>query len=172
MSIEIRQATPEDRGELLELLARSQEATGIPNPDTYPYSELEAFLYNPRIYEEHRYLATIKALGQIVGHIAIEQPNPQHIPLWLSGITSKNDDQKLVELGGFFVDPDFEGQGIMTQLLDFQLDVVRRTLGAIPVSATWKNSKYNKRVRKIFNKVGGVYVGEDNQHLLDLFVFQ
>lgn len=170
MSIDIRQTSPEDRVELLELFVKSQKYTGIPDPDTYPSSELEGFLFSPRVFEEHRYVATTKSLGQIIGHIAVEQPNSSHIPIWLTGIDLRSSSQNLVELGGFFVDPDYEGQRIMSQLLKYQLKVVKNVMGAIPVSATWKNSKYNERVRKMFNSAGGIYVGEDTEHLLDLFV--
>jgi GNAT superfamily N-acetyltransferase len=170
MDIDIRHATVRDKEEILDLLTKSQTATTIPNPEVYPPSELKKFLYHTRVYEDHRYVATAKNTGRILCHAVMEQPNPLHIPRWVAGLVTNSNNLKLVELGGFFVDPEFEGQGIMTQLLNFQLEVVRKTMNAKPVSATWIHSEYNERIKRMFRKVGGIHVGTDNSQLLDLFV--
>ena len=169
MEIAIRQATSEDRYELLDLVGRSQLATGIPPLEMYPANQLESFLYHSRVYEKHRYVAISESLGKIVGHAVIERPNPIHVPLWIEGLGIGNDNN-LAELGGAFVDPSILRQGIWTKLLDFRLEVIRDQLNASIVTSTWSR---NTHVKDELVKRGAQYVCTDEVHgqQLDLFVF-
>ncbi len=162
--MEIRKAKRSDRAEIVRLYQRSQAATLLPNPAIYPPNELGKLLYARKAIE--RYVAVMA--GRIVGHGMIEEPNPEHMPVWRKGVNaSKN--VRLIELGGAFVDPALSGRGIWRSLLVYRLNDVRER-GAVPVCGTWSQ---NKHVKRTLLQFGATEVGTQQTPAgeVTLFVF-
>ena len=159
----IREASFIDKPEVINLLIRSQLATGVPDPIVFPSQELGARLYAREAVK--RYVAT--GADRIVGHAMIEKPNEDNIAKWRSAL--RHDMNDLLEMGGDFVDPNFSKQGIWTDLLRHRLRVIRH-IGAIPVTATWS---FNDHVKKVYLSHGAVAAGTQNTKNgdVDLFVF-
>lgn len=147
--MEIRKAEAIDKLEIVELYKKSQAVMGIPDPIHNPPYELGQKLYDRKAIE--RYVA-IEA-GRIIGHGLIEEPNPENIALWLTGVSNKN--IPLIELGGDFVDPDYSKLGVWSALLIHRLNYIVEHLDSIPVSATWSQ---NEHVKRTFRKFGGAEV--------------
>ena len=105
----------------------------------------------------------------MVCHTLIENPNPQHIEKWRSGLKIKFN-LGFLELGGSFVYPDFSKQGIWSALF-YQSILRARQYPAIPVGATWVQ---NEHVKHKFVSFGGREVGVQAipAGSLSLFVFE
>lgn len=146
----IREAHPADRGQIVALHEKSQQATGLPNPAIVPPTELGDRLYARDAI--NRYVAVDQE--SIIGHGLIEHPNPEHLAQWREATI--NDERPLVELGGAFVDPSRIGEGVWSTLLFHRLYVVR-SMGAIPVSVTWS---VNHHVRNHFKEIGGMEIAQ------------
>ncbi|NCU37819.1 hypothetical protein EOL96_02035 [Candidatus Saccharibacteria bacterium] len=150
--MQIRKAESGDRNEIVDLYIRSQEATGLPDPDFLPVNKLGDHLYARHALER----CVAIDMGRIVGHALVELPNPEHLKIWRNGLSAEQAD-KILELGGAFVEPTLGRAGIWTALLIHRLDLVRAKYENIPVSATWT---CNDHVKKRFAKLGGKKVGE------------
>lgn len=145
----IREALMVDKEKIIALYRKSQLATGLPNPIHYPPETLGMKLYDRKAVK--RYIA--EENGTIIGHGMVEIPNPDNVQVWSSILNDKN--SKMLELGGAFVDPDRSGEGIWSKLLNHRIEYVK-SVGAVPVSATWSS---NDHVKRIFYKLGGVEAG-------------
>ena len=159
----IREASLEDKPEIIRLYEVSQASTGVPKPDDIPPGELGKMLYARDTIS--RFVAV--DLGVIVGHGHIERANPNNMSIWQS-VTSTTD-VEMVELGGAFTKPSRLGEGIWTTLLEHRLNVVRK-MGAIPVSATWST---NEHVKQAFLTRGATFAGslQSNNSVVNLFVW-
>lgn len=145
----IREALIDDKERIIALYRKSQEATNLPNPKHFPPKTLGMKLYERKVVK--RYVAEEK--GVIIGHGMVELPNPENIQVWSRIIGDKN--STLLEIGGAFVDPERSGEGVWTKLLQHRIDYVK-SIGAVPVSATWSS---NDHVKRTFYKIGGVEAG-------------
>ena len=73
-------------------------------------------------------------LGRVIVRGLIELAISSHGNLWQNGL--KNDeDRKIIELGGAFVDPSYSRCGVWTQMLKHRLAVVRN-MESITISVT------------------------------------
>jgi GNAT superfamily N-acetyltransferase len=146
----VRRARESDRYGIVEAYVRSQRATGIPDPEYCPPDMLGERLYQRLAVGRF----VVDREGVIAGHGLVELPNPDNIGDWLDGSIRKP--EHLLELGGAFVHPDYEGQGIWTSLLQHRLAFVR-SAGKTAVTATWSQ---NEHVRRVFERNGANQVGE------------
>jgi GNAT superfamily N-acetyltransferase len=168
----ITEALPGDeiRDELIELSIVTQALTGIPDPNSFPPAELEDWLYNDRV--DIRLLAIHSKTLEIIGHTAVEQPDPDHLEQWMAGAErlKLREPRTFLELGAAFVDPKFTLRGIGSALLVRGLNVVRRDVDAVPVAAAWKKSPH---VEKRFSKHGGQRVATERAKggRVSLYVF-
>ena len=161
--MEIREAAPKDRQEVVDLYIRNQKATGLPDPRAIPADELGDKLYERNAIR--RYVAV--EAGRIVGHGLVEVANPDHEESWRDALN--NCSGQLLEMGGAFVEPMLGRRGIWTALLSHRLKAIR-DCDAIPVAATWSE---NDHVKRKFAAHGGVSAGlAYTQHgAVDLFAF-
>src|SRR4051794_14556830 len=113
----IREATEADRQAILRVQVRSQGSTNIPNPAVYPPDSLEKLIYHDRV--KGRLVAIIGQ--QVVGHATIEEPDPAHVSLWRAGLDNGRQELPMLELASGFVDPEFIGLGIWTDLVAHRL---------------------------------------------------
>lgn len=163
--MEIRLADLSDKQEIIDLYIKSQEATGIPNPEIVPADMLGELLYCRNALA--RYVAKVD--GMIVGHGLNEPPNPLQVPVWKSALKTSQMSTPMIQLGGAFVHPDFARQGIWSEITSLRLSEAR-ALGAIPVSATWEQ---NTHVRRKFEEFGGreIEIQDIPEGRIALFVF-
>ncbi len=151
----ITEAAPrdQDRERVVELCVKSQRLTDIPDPEIFAPEELEQHLYDER--DTAHLLAIDQKTLAVVGHVAVRQPNPDHIDEWLRGIPRRSrKEANLLELGGLFIDPHFAFRGIGTALSAQGLENIRRTTSrrGFPVAATWADKPF---ARKIVTGLGG-----------------
>lgn len=143
-----------DRLRVVEMAIQSQAATDVPNPDIFPPDTLEDHIYNGR--DNLHLLAIHGKTRQVIGHVAIEEPNKDHIEGWDSGIKQRKHGPMppLLEIGGLFVDPNFWFRGIGLALSSEALDVIRQTSAknVVPVAATWAETP---NAKKIASTLGG-----------------
>lgn len=157
----IREATLNDKLEIISLYKRSQLATGLPDPALIPPEELGDRLYARNAIG--RYVAVDDQA--IVGHGLIEPANQDHLSEWQRAIGASQ--SELIELGAAFVEPSKTGNGIWSALLAYRLDIVRR-MGAIPVSVTWS---VNEHVKSHFIKLGGNEIAQKITDAGDISIF-
>lgn len=154
----IAEASPiqASRDRVIEMCIQSQEVSGVPNPEAFPPEALGDYVYNGR--DNLHLLAIHKKTEEIIGHIAVEEPNPENLEAWYGGIKRRKSGPlgpqgitpPLLELGGLFVDPNFRFRGVGQALTAAGLSTIeeRSPSNTVAVAATWTETPFAKKIVK------------------------